>query len=166
MHIEKNNCKPALFLCKNAGCSNRFTTETNMYRHARLNCKYKDIQIEENRRIINKHKNNRDEIYDSLIEKINILEKENKELKEQKSQNINCQTYIDKKVINNIDNKIVNNCTINVQNITLVAHNKEDISKIKDEMGTILQSGFYTSVKLTEAINFNPNYPEYHNVTY
>jgi hypothetical protein len=47
----------------------------------------------------------------------------------------------------------------------LVGYGKEDLSKLsKNEMLKILQNGFDSSLKLTEAVHFNPKYPEYHNI--
>jgi len=47
----------------------------------------------------------------------------------------------------------------------LVGYGKEDISKLdKSELIKALQNGFYSTTKLTEALHFNPKYPEYHNI--
>jgi hypothetical protein len=144
----------------------------------RKHCKFKN-QINEDKKmndpeekyeIIDSKIDDIDEKYRLLIERMNILEKENQELKNQiaktnigQQQNVNCNTYTDN-TINKTVNKTINNGTVIQNNITLVAYNKEDISKIKDEMGSILQKGFYAGLKLTEALHFNPKYPEYHNV--
>ena len=42
---------------------------------------------------------------------------------------------------------------------------KEDISRIdKKDLIRAIQYGYDSTIKLTEALHFNPNYPEYHNV--
>jgi hypothetical protein len=47
----------------------------------------------------------------------------------------------------------------------LLSLGQEDISKIdKNDLIKALQNGFNSTVKLTEAIHFNPKYPEYQNV--
>jgi len=180
-HIRNNSCKVANHECKY--CKKRFTDESNMYRHIRKSCSEKKNQedtkeniykkliemqekMDEDRKKMEKIENDRKkEQYE--IEK---LKKEYEELKK-KMDTLNNNTVNQNISGNNViceaynGNKVINNGTINIQNnITLVAHNKEDISKIKDEMESILKGGFYTTVKLTEAINFNPKYPEYHNV--
>jgi len=62
-----------------------------------------------------------------------------------------------------IINNTINNGTIN--NIVLIGCGKEDISKIdRSEIFRSICSGFYSPIKLTDAIHFNPKHPEYHNV--
>jgi CTP:phosphocholine cytidylyltransferase-like protein len=84
-----------------------------------------------------------------------LLQEENKLLKNQLRQS--------NKIINNTINNI-NNGTLN-NNIILVGYGKEDMSKIyHKEILKGLQNGFYSTVKLTDTIHFNPKYPEYHNI--
>jgi hypothetical protein len=62
-----------------------------------------------------------------------------------------------------INNGTINNGTIN--NIVLIGHDKEDLSKIDNkDILKCLKKGFYSTIYLTEAVHFNPKYPEYHNV--
>jgi hypothetical protein len=50
-------------------------------------------------------------------------------------------------------------------NVTLVGYGKEDLSKLVDiELLKILRQGYNSTVKLTEAVHFNPKYPENHNI--
>lgn len=54
---------------------------------------------------------------------------------------------------------------MNQVNIILVGYGKEDMTKIdKGDVIRALQNGFKSSVRLTEAMHFNPKYPENHNV--
>ena len=60
--------------------------------------------------------------------------------------------------ITNINNGIVNN-------IILVGYGNEDLKKLsKTDILKILQSGYCSTIKLTEAVHFNPKHPEYHNI--
>jgi hypothetical protein len=81
-----------------------------------------------------------------------------------KSENKNLKkvSKITKNITNNTTNHI-NNGTVN--NFNLYAHGKEDLDRIdKDDLLTGIKNGFNSTTKLTELINFNPKYPEYHNV--
>jgi hypothetical protein len=64
---------------------------------------------------------------------------------------------------NNINN--TNNGTVINNHFTLVGYGKEDLSKLdKKEMLKILQNGYNSTIRLTQAVHFNPKYPEYHNI--
>jgi hypothetical protein len=147
-------CERKQFKCKY--CNNKLSSKNAMYRHIRMNCKIK--------KAIDKNKN---DIYERLIK----LEKENnKQTLENiklKEQMIGMQKSYGKKryetIVNNTNN--INNGTINNNNIILVGYGKEDIMKLdKDEIIKILKNGFYSTLKLTEALHFNPKYPEYQSV--
>jgi hypothetical protein len=65
----------------------------------------------------------------------------------------------------NINNGDVNNGTVINATITLVGYGNEDLSKLdKSEIFKALQTGYNSTVKLTEAVHFNPDFPEYHNI--
>ena len=65
---------------------------------------------------------------------------------------------------NKINNGTINKGTIN-NNIVLIGYGKEDLAKIdKKDILKSLKKGFYSTIQLTEAVHFNPKYPEYHNV--
>jgi len=159
-HIKKNICIMGEYECKY--CNRKFTTRSSMYRHVNHICKVK--QDEDNKRV---------EIFERLIileEKNKQLEKSNKEIDKLKRDNIQLKKVVDKlkkgttikKTINNTTTHI-NNGTIN--NIILVGYGKEDLKKLnKDDLLKILQNGYNSTIKLTEAVHFNPKYPEYHNV--
>jgi hypothetical protein len=66
------------------------------------------------------------------------------------------------KHINNVTNNINNGI---VAHINLVGYGKEDLTKIdKKDLIKAIQSGYNSTIKLTETLHFNPNHPEYHNV--
>jgi hypothetical protein len=158
-HIDNKSCRACNFECKL--CKKQFTTATNMYRHMRSAC---DVKKSEDIR--------RDKIYERLLEleektkKIDMLEKENNKLKKK-------VVSLEKnaiKVSKTVNNNIINNNTKNINNgivtnINLIGYGKEDLSKIdKNEILRAIQSGFDSTIKLTETMHFNPKHPEYHNV--
>lgn len=64
--------------------------------------------------------------------------------------------------IGNVNNGTINN---NIQNIILVGYGNEDISKIDTaEILKVMKNGYSSTIKLTEAVHFNPKHPEYHNI--
>jgi hypothetical protein len=148
-------------------CGKTFTTPTNMYRHVNHTCKIKK-----------KEDKKRDEIYERLVELektnevlmkksevIDDIKKENEKLKK-KVVTLEKNAKVTKNVINNT--KVVNNNNINngiVAHINLIGYGKEDLSKIdKKDIIRAIQQGFDSTIKLTETLHFNPNYPEYHNI--
>ena len=158
-HVGNNSCKDCKFECK--FCIKQFTTATNMYRHMRSSC---EIKKSEDIR--------RDKIYERLLEleektkKIDILEKENDKLKKKvvllEKNAINVSKIINTNITNS-NTKNINNGI--VANINLIGYGKEDLSKIdKKEILRAIQSGFDSTIKLTETLHFNPRHPEYHNV--
>ena len=147
-HEKHDACKNRKFECKY--CDKSFTTSANMYRHMKHSC---------NIRKINDEKKN--EIYERLLK----LEADNEKIKinhKKEIENLKKQFTKNKNTINGS----VNNGTINnIQNIILVGYGKEDMSKIdQKELLKVLQNGYNSTVKLAEAVHFNPKYPEYHNI--
>lgn len=65
-----------------------------------------------------------------------------------------------------VNNGTVNNGTVNNSTVNITfSFGKEDISKIDpSEMINVFKNGFNSTIELTDAIHFNPKYPEYHNV--
>jgi ribosomal protein S10 len=114
-HKQNNVCNKKYHICKY--CNKKYATKNNMYRHMKHNCSVKKMQ-----------ENYKTEIYNRLIE----LEKENKQLKSdiQDIQTINTENNTINYNIKD-SNISINNGTIN--NITLVSHGKEDISKIDNK---------------------------------
>ncbi|VBB17734.1 hypothetical protein YASMINEVIRUS_197 [Yasminevirus sp. GU-2018] len=144
-------------------CNKKFTTATSMYRHINHTCKIKKKDDDE-----------REQIYERLLkfeesnnERMKKLEKENAQLK--KEVTILKKNVKTSKVVNtvnngnmNINKGVINNTT---NQIILVGYGQEDLSKLdKSQLIKILQNGYNSTVKLTEAVHFNPKYPEYHNI--
>jgi hypothetical protein len=176
-HVSNNVCKKKNFCCKY--CPAKFTSKVAMYKHMRDACKIKKQNDNEKENILERlmkleEKDKKLEEYNKKqIEVTKKLEQDNKKLKEE-NEKIKLQI---KKVIkttdklpkiNNIRNTIngnVNTGTINNNNIIVVGYGSEDLSKLnKSDILKILQTGYNSTVKLTEAVHFNPNFPEYHNV--
>jgi hypothetical protein len=160
-HITNNSCKISIYKCN--FCTKQFTTANSMYRHMKHNCQTKKkaddekikiyerlIILEENSKRAENYKKlleEKDKKINSITKKLKKIEKEMDRIKEKEGN-----------VINNINNGVVTN-------MILVGYGKENIDKIdKDEMIKIFKNGFYSTLKLTEAIHFNPKYPEYQNI--
>ena len=142
-HVEHGACKVLGYHCKY--CNKGFTASPNMYVHMKDNCKVKkqdDIE--------------KAQIYERLLK----LEEENDELKK-KVVTLEKNSQIPSKITNNTQN--INNGI--VAHINLIGYGKEDLSKInKKEIIKAIQSGFDSTIRLTETLHFNPKHPEYHNV--
>ncbi|VBB17718.1 hypothetical protein YASMINEVIRUS_181 [Yasminevirus sp. GU-2018] len=99
--------------------------------------------------------------FEKIEEEVKDLKKIKKEVKDLK------QVVATTKSITKVNNKTVNNnngVIIN-GNVTLIGYGQEDLTKLKKtELLKILQQGYHSTIKLTEAVHFNPKYPEYHNV--
>ena len=171
-HTKNNVCRGNVktndkqFKCRY--CAKGFTTSTSMYRHMNHACRIK--KSEDNRR---------DEIFKRLLilesesankaTKIKIVERENESLKAELN---NMKHLIRAGEITEggiTNNGIINNGELNVTNITMnnvvVAFGKEDPSKIgHEQIVQVLRHGFDSAFKLTDAVHFNPSFPEFHNV--
>ena len=157
-HIVNNSCKTVSKIkCKY--CNKKYTTNTSMYRHMRNICKIKKKEDIDKQEIYEKLLELQKQV-DELRDKSDRLEERTKELEKNNIKLKNSK----KKVINNrINNGTINNGTIN--NIVLIGYGHEDFAKIdKQDILKSLKKGFYSTLHLTEAVHFNPKYPEYHNV--
>jgi hypothetical protein len=162
-HTINNICGDKKIIC--SYCGQRYSNRPNLSRH------YKTCAIKNKENAINKDDN---PIMDANI--INKLLDENKKLKhefealklEQKRELKNITSKIKKlKTTKSINNTMTDNSTNKTINNTfvLVGCGHEDFSKIdKNEVLKVLKTGYFSTVNLTELINFNPKYPEYHNV--
>jgi hypothetical protein len=170
-HVTNNACKEYSHYCDL--CGKGFTTASSMHRHINSNCAVKK-----------ENDNNNNEILNRLIQmeaemkltnkKMKMLEKDNKKVKKleltvEKLSNENKKIKKVNKTIqtnsNNNNNNSINNGTVINAAITLVGYGNEDMSKIdKAEILKVLQSGFNSTLKLTEAVHFNPKYPEGQNI--
>jgi len=146
---RKIKCNERKYTLNCVYCKKAFTTKSSVTRHIKNSCK-----------VIKQRDEERKNIFDELQK----LREENKQLKEKLlEQNTNTQ------IINNTTNNTTNNTNnINngtVNNITIIAHGKEDISEIGlKKILLAVSKGYSTPLKLTEAIHFNPEHPEFHNV--
>jgi hypothetical protein len=154
-------------------CDKMYTSRESMLRHVKQNCKGKEDEMNEKEiyNIIANMQSKLDKFdkmqakFDKIAEMealITRLTKENEKLKSTKN-----GKPIMKGNITNVNGNVTNvkgNMKI-VNNIMLVGYGKEDISKIsKNNIVDGVKDGFYSTLSLTDAIHFNPEYPEYHNV--
>lgn len=170
-HINNNVCKEKQYSCKH--CDKKFSTRSTMYRHIKDNCKTVKAKDKENGEIYEKllkmeeTAEKRDKIKNKIIEKQSKeLEKQSKEIETLKKEMEKLSSNKAANVNNgNINNGEIVNGNITNNNITLIAYGHEDFSKLtKEEMLKILQTGYNSTIKLTEAIHFDPKRPENHNV--
>jgi len=132
-------------------CHKKFTTKTSMYRHIRNTCKVK------------KDMDTKEEIYQSLLAKMDKLVEQNEKLV---AKNEELQAKVGQTINNNITNNTTNNNNIvNNMNIKLVAFGQEDRDSMKNsEIFNILRRGFSSVPELVRAIHFNEERPENHNI--
>ena len=140
-------------------CNKTFSRIDSLNRHLSKYCKVKEKDNDE-----------KETIYQTLLNKFEKLENQNKEYQKQNIklfEEVN-KLKSDKQIINN--NNTTNN-TANIQlnqqniNIKVVAFRKEDLSYIKDEMyAKILNKGFKSVPSLVGYIHFDKNKPENNNV--
>ncbi|VBB17557.1 hypothetical protein YASMINEVIRUS_19 [Yasminevirus sp. GU-2018] len=157
-HKAHNTCKDKDYSCK--VCNKQFSAKSSMYRHMRTSCAVKKQQDADKEEIIDRLV--KLESSHKQLEEENLkLKKEVKTLKRSGGQKtINKIGTINNNTVNNTNKGVVIN-----NNITLVGYGKEDLTKQnKAELLKILQHGYHSTIKLTEAVHFNPKFPEYHNV--
>jgi hypothetical protein len=167
-HNRKKKCCPPIN--PNATnclyCFKPFSTDGNMIRHIKTSCKvYKQAELEK-QAIFDKLKQS-EENNKMLDEKNKALSKEIKLLKKTINKNNTTNNTTNVSNINNVDNTTNNNNTTNniTNNFFIVPHGSEDMSVLSNrEIFNALNEGFYSAVKLTNSLHFNPKYPEYHNV--
>lgn len=140
-------------------CNKKFSDRRSVYRHIKSSCKIvKNDKVEKNEK-------------QKICDELNQLREENMKMRlELEMQKLN----VVNDNITNINTGVINNGTINntgfVNNVNnsiniIFSFGKEDISKIDSaEMNKAFKNGFNSTVELTDAIHFNPKYPEYHNV--
>jgi hypothetical protein len=127
-------------------CNKVFSKNSNIYRHIKVSCKVKKLDD------INK-----ETIYQQLLNEHLNLKNEFVEIKNKllKGSTINNNS-------NNSNNNI-NNGTIN--NIQIIAHGKEDLSKIKEDVVLQLVKRGWRSVPMfTEYLHCNDKFPEQKNI--
>ena len=170
-HMVHSVCKEKTFECR--FCKAKFSSKNTMYRHVRDYCKIKRQESEEKHEIFDRLKQ-LEECNKQLIEKNKKLETDNKKLKKDvkviKATSDKNITVSSANTPNTINNKYTTNNNINTgtvvnATINLVGYGNEDLSKLsKVDILKALQTGYNSTIKLTEAVHFNPDFPEYHNI--
>jgi hypothetical protein len=161
-------------------CDKSFSSQGSVYRHMQNNCNSVKKEKECKQQIYNELKQLREaneqmkQLRDANDE-LKQLREENEQMKHLREENekINKKLeYIEKKIKAEQNTKatMINNGTVvngnmnNTVNVT-ISFGKEDMSKIDDkDIVKSVKSGFHSALELTDAIHFNPKYPEYHNV--
>ena len=136
-------------------CNKLFSRKDNLDRHLSYRCK---IKIQKD--------NEKEEIFKKLLDKLEEIEKQNEELKNEmtkmkKKDKIQKINNLNKGTINNS----VDNSNNNVINIQLVAYGKEDYDKLTEkEYKIIINKGFKSIQEAVKSLHFNKNRPENHNI--
>jgi len=128
-------------------CNKFYSTNSNLHKHIKNNCKVKKT-----------HDKEKENIYNTLIEdmnqlknKVNDLEKENKKLKGS--------------TINNIQNNQYNSTNLINNDVKLVAFGKEDLDALSEgDLKKIMKKGYKSLTDLFTSINFDKNRPENNNI--
>jgi hypothetical protein len=146
--ITQNNIKNNIKTYKCTYCSIYVTRHSSLIRHLKYNCKLKK-----------QDDTNKEQIYQQLLnEHLNIKNENNdikKELIEIKNKLLKGST---------INNNNINNGTIN-NTIQIIAHGKEDLSKIKENVVLQLVKRGWRSVPMfTEYLHCNDKFPEQKNI--
>jgi len=159
-------------------CNRTFTLKSSLNKHLKDRCKIKKEDT-----------NTKEEIYQSLLKQMQIMDENNKKqirrLEENQKQimeeNKQLKREMATKNKNSISNYVNSNNTTNTTNntnntnnqqnniknlqINLIAHGKEDLSFItEDRLKKILYKGFKSIENLTEIVHFDKNRPQNHNV--
>ena len=137
------------FYCKY--CNLGFVHKNSLYRHMKHYCKNKETEI------FPDSDNSDNENVEKLLAKVKAAEKKI-EVETLKKKLAEAEKQIDKL-------KMSQHVTYN-NNITVIAYNKQpDLDHLKDsDYLKIMNRGFKSVPKLIEAVHFNPNKPENHNV--
>jgi hypothetical protein len=184
--IDAKKLREYLDECKCVYCDKKFTRKNSVLYHIKNNCKkvreienkkqqiFLKLKEEENNRI-NKLEEENKKLKEAMEKKDNDFSKEIMELKKSiqelktgsiTTKNINSHNKTKTNMninSNNTDNSI--NTNYNNQNIVLNNYNKEDLSILDDDtILAIMKRGYQSTVELTRAIHFNPEFPENHNI--
>jgi hypothetical protein len=144
MAIPKPGCE-RVKIYKCMFCNNTYKHNFHLNRHLKSCNKKKDNDLKE-------------ELFQLLLES-------QKKQQEQYEKRI---TELQNEISEMAKGKTINNYTYNtqnVQNIQVLAYNKTDISHLKDkDYKKVLRRGNFCVPNLVDAIHFNPNKPENHNI--
>lgn len=148
-------------------CSKIFTRKDSLCRHLKSRCKIKKQDDKQ-----------KEDIYQQLLAELGELKQLKKDYINLKKDNKNLRKDIAKlksqsssgnnTTNNNSNNSSITNNQINngvINNINIVAHGREDLSKIdRDTILKALKKGYHCVLEATELIHFNDKYPEYKNI--
>jgi hypothetical protein len=141
-------------------CNKVFSKNSNIYRHIKVSCKVKKQDDSE-----------KEQIYQQLLNEHLNIKNENKDIKNENETIKNKLTELEKKLsTNKTTNKTTNNNTKNInngiiQNIQIVAHGKEDLSKIKENVIIqLVKRGWRSIPMFTEYLHCNNKFPEQKNI--
>jgi DNA-directed RNA polymerase subunit RPC12/RpoP len=130
-------------------CIKPFSSNSNLYKHLKNICKVKK-----------QDDTNKEQIYQQLLNEHLNIKNENEDIKKELIEIKN--KLLKGSTINNNSNNI-NNGTIN--NIQIIAHGKEDLSKIKENVVLQLVKRGWRSVPMfTEYLHCNDKFPEQKNI--
>jgi hypothetical protein len=171
--------------CRCVYCNKEFTRKSSVLYHIEHNCKkVKEIEEERNNiftklKILEEHNKKleqenkklkkyndnklRDDIKNDMKQK--LLDEVAKIKQELSVLSNNTAVIQNNSNSNSNSNNINSNNNFNSQNIVLNNYNKEDLSNLDEDMIiAIMKRGYQSTVELTRAIHFNPNFPENHNI--
>ncbi len=142
-------------------CGHIFNRKDNLKRHIDKFCKIKKQKDDET-------KKQNEIIMAQMIELKKLLENQNKQIENQTKeiQEIKKKKPVSKVVINNTNNTLNTGNTLNTNNINLMAHGKEDFSKIelKSILECLCNENFQDIVpNMVKQIYIDKTYPEFHN---
>ncbi len=154
-------------------CNKTFTRKNVMHKHIKESCKIAKQQNKEKQDIFDKlilEDAKKQEIIDKLksenelLGKIKQLEDGTKNL-ENEIKNLKKAMKKTQPITNNTQNNNNINIGNTTNNIIMVSYGHEDLSKITPKMlSTACKKGYNSIIHLVEAVHFNPEFPENHNV--
>ena len=107
----------------------------------------------------------KEELFQLLLENQKKQEENYEKILENQEKNYEKKIKMLQEQISKINTGTINYYTHNVQNIQVLAYNKTDISHLKDkDYKKVLKRGNFCVPNLVDAIHFNPNKPENHNI--
>jgi hypothetical protein len=137
-------------------CTKLFSSNSNLYKHIKNICKVKKQDDHE-----------KEQIYQQLLNEHLNIKNENKDIKNENKDIKNKLTELEKKLstnkTTNNNTKNINNGTIN--NIQIIAHGKEDLSRIKENIVVqLVKRGWRSIPMFTEYLHCNDKFPEQKNI--
>ena len=155
----------------------KLTCSLCMVKFSRSDCLKRHIDLDRctAKKIIDKQKENKDNMIELLIEKLDKNEKEIERLIKnedeiEKLKNTILELELKLKNTINTNNGTINttngntNCN-NINNNIIIQFGEEDISKLKlEEISKIMNKGFCAIEESVKQTHFNSRIPEYHNV--